>query len=596
MRSIRVIRVLFIPIRMKTPAPLLCLALFSVASQTLYGQANSGKGDRISGPNFATRSPILGKHGMVATSHPLATQIALDVLKQGGTAVDAAIAANAALGVIEPNNGGIGGDLFAIVWSATDKKLYGLNASGRSPKGLTYEGLQTVLGSRQQLPLYGPLSVSTPGTVDGWFQLHKRFGKLPVRTLLAPSIRYAREGVPVPQVIAYSWQVAANRLATNQADITEFDNFRRTFLINGKAPTEGQVFQNPDLARTYEAIAKGGRDAFYTGTLADAMDRYARRAGLYLRKTDLAAHQSTWIEPVSVNYRGYDVFELPPNGQGISVLQMLNILEGFDLKALGHNSAEYLHLLVEAKKLAFEDRARYYADPDFAKIPVSWLLSEEYATQRRTLIDPKKASERLDSGAPALRAGDTVYLTVADNEGNMVSLIQSNMLEFGSGMVPDGLGFVFHNRGTSFTMQPGHANVYAPSKRPFSTIIPGFVTKNGQPFLSFGVMGGAMQPQGHVQVLCNLIDFGMNVQEAGDAARFSHSGSSEPIGTRMTDGGRLALESGISSAVRTELEKRGHRLAETDFFGGYQAILWDAVNRIYWGATEMRKDGQAAGY
>ncbi|QKZ13283.1 gamma-glutamyltransferase [Spirosoma sp. KUDC1026] len=572
-----------------------CCLFICLSSSVLYGQT-SDKGDRISGPNFATRSPVLGRHGMVATSHPLATQIGLDVLKQGGTAIDAAIAANAALGVIEPNNGGIGGDLFAIIWSAKERKMYGLNASGRSPQELTYNTLKNLLGNRTQLPLYGPLSVSVPGTVDGWFQLHGRFGKLPMRTLLEPSIRYAREGVPVPQVIAYSWQIAARRLADNQADITEFANFRKIFLIQGKAPVEGQVFRNPDLAATYEKIARGGRDAFYKGSIAEDMDRYARRTGIYLRKADLATHRSTWIQPVSVNYRGYDVFELPPNGQGIAVLQMLNILEGYDLKKLGHNSAEYLHLLVEAKKLAFEDRARYYADPEFAKDSIDWLLTKQYAAVRRKLINPAKASEHLDAGDPALRAGDTVYLTAADEEGNIVSLIQSNMLEFGSGMVPDGLGFVLHNRGTSFNLKPDHANVYAPGKRPFTTIIPGFVLKDGQPFLSFGVMGGAMQPQGHLQVLCNIIDFGMNVQEAGDAARFSHSGSSEPIGTVMQDGGRLALESGISPAVRASLEKLGHKLAPTDFFGGYQAIQWDTTNKIYWGASEMRKDGQAAGY
>ncbi|WP_420151042.1 gamma-glutamyltransferase [Spirosoma sp.] len=569
--------------------------LFCLVISSLYGQT-PGKGDRPRGLSFATRSPVLGRHGMVATSHPLATQIGLDILKQGGTAVDAAIAANAALGVVEPNNGGIGGDLFAIIWSAKEHKLYGLNASGRSPKGLTYDTLRKVLEKRTLLPLYGPLSVSVPGTVDGWFQLHQRFGKLPMRDLLAPSIRYAREGVPVPQVIAYSWQVAYNRLAAAETEIKEFDNFRKTFLINGKAPTEGQIFRNPDLATTYSAIAKGGRDVFYRGVIANTIDHYARRTGIYLRKADLAAQLSTWIQPVSTNYRGYDVHELPPNGQGIAVLQMLNIVEGFDLKKLGHNSADYLHVLVEAKKLAFEDRARYYADTEFAKDSITWLLTKEYAARRRKLIDLKAASEHLDSGEPALRTGDTVYLTVADDQGNIVSLIQSNMLEFGSGMVPDGLGFVLHNRGTSFTMQPNHANRYAPGKRPFTTIIPGFVTKNGEPFLSFGVMGGAMQPQGHLQVLCNIIDFGMNIQEAGDAARFSHSGSSEPTGTLMTDGGRLALESGISSDVRNELEKRGHHLAPTDFFGGYQAIQWDSINRIYWGATEMRKDGQAAGY
>jgi gamma-glutamyltranspeptidase/glutathione hydrolase len=572
-----------------------CLGLLWLLTSPLYGQP-TGKGDRITGPNFATRSPILGRHGLVATSHPLATQVALDILKGGGTAVDAAIAANAMLGVVEPNNGGIGGDLFAIVWSAKDRKLYGLNASGRSPGGLTYKELRNTLGSRSQIPLYGPLSVSVPGTVDGWFTLHQRFGKLPMRSLLAPGIRYAREGVPVPQVIAYSWQVAAARLAANESVVQAFDNFRHTFLIDGKAPIEGQVFKNLDLATTYEKIAAGGREVFYKGALAEAMDRYARRTGMYLRKADLAAHKSTWVDPVSVNYRGYDVFELPPNGQGIAVLQMLNILEGYDLKSLGHNSADYLHVLIEAKKLAFEDRARYYADPDFSKIPVSALLAKDYAATRRKQIDLTKASEHLDAGDLTLRAGDTVYLTVADEQGNMVSLIQSNMLEFGSGLVPDGLGFVFHNRGTSFNLEPAHANVYAPAKRPFNTIIPGFVTKNGEPFLSFGVMGGAMQPQGHLQILCNIIDFGMNVQEAGDAARFSHSGSSEPIGTTMTDGGKLALESGISPSVRAELEKRGHHLAPTDFFGGYQAIQWDRINRIYRGATEMRKDGQAAGY
>jgi gamma-glutamyltranspeptidase / glutathione hydrolase len=575
-------------------ALIVCILYLSFFSTQVVGQ--TGKGDRITGPNFATRSPVLARQAMVATSHPLAAQVGIDVLKQGGTAVDAAIAVNALLGLVEANNCGIGGDLFAIVWSAKDKKLYGLNASGRSPKGLDYKQLQTVLGNRKQIPLYGPLSVSVPGTVDGWFQLHGRFGKLPMQTLLSPSIRYAREGVPMAQVVAYSWQLAASRLEANKADITESENFRRTFLPNGHTAKEGELFRNPDLAAAYEKIAKGGRDTFYKGEMAEVMDQYARKWGLYLRKEDLAAHQSTWVEPVSTNYRGYTVYELPPNGQGISVLQMLNILEGYDLKSMGHNSADYLHLLIEAKKLAFEDRARYYADPEFSKVPLSWLLSKEYAVQRRKLINPKQAAKRVDAGVQALKNGDTVYLTVADAEGNMVSLIQSNMLEFGSGMVPDGLGFVFHNRGTSFNIQPGHANVYAPGKRPFNTIIPGFVTKDGAPVLSFGVMGGAMQPQGHLQVLCNIIDFGMNVQEAGDAARFSHNGSSEPIGTLIIDGGKVALESGIAKEVRIELERRGHIPAETDFFGGYQSILWDSLNKVYHGGSDMRKDGQAIGY
>jgi gamma-glutamyltranspeptidase/glutathione hydrolase len=557
--------------------------------------AQTGRGDRISGSNFESRSPVLAMHGMAATSHPLATQAALDILKKGGTAMDAAIAANAALGVIEPNNCGIGGDLFAIVWSAKDKKLYGLNASGRSAKGLTYEKLKSVLGDRPQMPLYGPLSVSVPGAVDGWFALHQRFGKLKMADILAPAITFAREGAPVPEVIAYSWDVAHKRLK-EQKDITEFENFRKTFLINGAAPRHGQVFKNPDLAVTYEKIAKQGRDVFYKGEIADRIDAYARKTGMFIRKEDLAATKSTWVEPVSVNYRGYDVYELPPNGQGISVLQMLNILKPYDLKKLGHNSAEYLHLLIEAKKLAFEDRARYYADPDFAKIPVKALLSDKYAAERRALINTDKASTKFDASQSVLKDGDTVYLTVADAEGNMVSLIQSNMLEFGSGMVPDGLGFVFHNRGSSFNLAPGHANVYAPGKRPFNTIIPGFVLKDGKPFLSFGVMGGAMQPQGHLQILCNIIDFGMNVQEAGDAARFAHSGSSEPVGTVMSDGGKVALESGIPAPVREALQRKGHQLAEKDFFGGYQAILIDQNEKVYHGASEMRKDGQAAGY
>lgn len=558
--------------------------------------AQSGRGDRISGSNVQSRSVVMARRGMVATSHPLATQAGLAILKQGGSAVDAAIAANAVLGVVEPNNCGIGGDLFAIVWSAKDQKLYGLNASGRSPLGLSYDTVKEEIKGNSQLPLYGPLSVSTPGAVDGWFALHGRFGKLSMKKVLQPGIQYAREGTPVAEVIAFSWQLAYDRLASQQTVIKEFDSFRATFLTNGKVPQEGDVFKNPDLARTYERIARGGREVFYKGAIAEELERYARKTGIYLRKADLAATQSTWVEPVSVNYRGYDVYELPPNGQGIAVLQTLNILEAYDLKTMGHNSTEYLHTLIEAKKLAFEDRARYYADPAFATIPLQTLLSKEYASQRRKLISSQSVLQKIDPNEGALKAGDTVYLTVADEEGNVVSLIQSNMFEFGSGMVPDGLGFALQNRGSSFSLQPGHANVYEPGKLPFHTIIPAFVLKDNQPFLSFGVMGGAMQPQGHVQILCNMIDFGMNVQEAGDAARFSHSGSSEPTGTVMNNGGYVALESGISPQVREGLQKKGHHLIEKDFFGGYQAIMIDTARKVYHGASEMRKDGQAAGY
>jgi gamma-glutamyltranspeptidase/glutathione hydrolase len=559
-------------------------------------QAQAGRGDRPAGANFATRSPVLAQQGMAATSHPLATQAALDMLRQGGTAVDAAIAANAVLGLVEPNNCGVGGDLFALVWDASDGRLYGLNASGRAPLGLSYEALTAALDGQDQIPLFGPLAVSVPGAVDGWFMLHGRFGRLPMDSLLAPAIRYARAGVPVPPVIAHDWQESAGMLAEALAGRDAFDNFRTTFMPGGQAPSVGAVFRNPDLARTYEAIARGGRDAFYRGEIAERIDAFMQRTGGFLRKADLEAHTSTWVEPVSVDYRGYDVYELPPNGQGIAVLQMLQILEGYDLAALGHNSADYLHVLVEAKKLAFEDRARYYADPAFYDVPLETLLSDDYAAGRRRLIRMDKSLQRLAVFDERLEEGDTVYLTVADAEGNMVSLIQSNFFQFGSGMVPAGLGFVLQNRGSQFSLAPGHANVYAPGKRPFHTIIPGFVLKDGTPWLSFGVMGGAMQPQGHVQVLCNLIDFGMNVQEAGDAARFSHSGSSQPTGTEMTDGGELALESGIGEDVRAELARRGHRLVEAGYYGGYQAIQWHPEHAVYWGASEMRKDGQAAGY
>jgi gamma-glutamyltranspeptidase / glutathione hydrolase len=572
---------------------LLTSMLFSPASSA---QSRIATGDRPAGLPHATRSTVIAQNGMAATSHPLASLIAIDVLKGGGNAVDAAIAANAALGLVEPASNGIGGDLFAIVWDAKTARLYGLNASGRSPAGLGYEQLRAELGDRTFIPMHGPLATSVPGAVDGWFELHARFGQLPMARLLQPSIEYAETGVPVPQIIARNWQVAVDRIATNRADITDGGNFEKTFTIGGRAPREGDVFRNRDLARTYRLIAEGGRDVFYRGAIAEAMDAYARRVGMHLRKADFEAHTSTWVDPVSITYRGYDIYQLPPNGQGIAGLQMLNILEGFDLAAMGHNSADYLHVQTEAKKLAFADRARYYADPEFSDIPLDWLLSKEYAAERRALVDMRRARREVDAGVPAMRQGDTVYLAVADRDGNMVSLIQSNFLDFGSGMVPDGLGFAFQSRGAAFTLEPGHPNVYAPGKRPFHTIIPGFIMKDDRPHISFGVMGGPVQPQGHVQIVCNLIDFGMGLQEAGDAARYVHAGSSEPTGQLMTDGGRLALESRIPADVRAELERRGHTVISEEFFGGYQAIMWDPERRVYIGASEMRKDGHAVGY
>ena len=548
----------------------------------------AGGGDRITGRPFVTRSEVIAKHGMAATSQPLATQVALDILKRGGSAVDAAIAANATLGLMEPTGNGIGGDLFAIVWDAKSGKLHGLNASGRSPFGLTREHFERE--GLTAIPAHGPLPVSVPGCVDGWFELHQKFGKLPMSEVLAPAIRYAREGFPVSELIAHYWEIGGRYLA-------KFPNFAATYLPGGKAPAKGDIFRNPDLAGTLEAIAKGGRDAFYRGPLTDTIVAYCERVGCFLRHRDFAEHTSTWVEPVTTNYRGFDVWELPPNGQGIAALQILNLIESYDLSGMGHNSADYLHTLIEAKKIAYEDRARFYADMAFAEVPVASLISKPYAAVRRKLINPARAARQLDPGDPKLTHGDTIYLTVADKDRNMVSLIQSNYRGFGSGLVPDGLGFVFQDRGELFSLEEGHPNVYEPHKRPFHTIIPAFVTKGGKPFLSFGVMGGDMQPQGHVQVLCNLIDFGMNLQEAGDAARFHHVGSSEPTGETMTDGGTVYLESSVSVEARRDLMQRGHHISATiGGFGGYQAIRYDAERDLYIGASESRKDGQAGGY
>ncbi|MBI4718406.1 MAG: gamma-glutamyltransferase [Planctomycetes bacterium] len=564
------------------------IRIMSACAALMPGGLEAQAGDRMTGAAFATRSEVIARHAAAATSQPLVTQIAIDILKQGGSAVDAAIAANAALGLMEPTGSGIGGDLFAIVWDAGTKKLYGLNGSGRSPYDLSLEHLRRQ--GLTSIPPYGPLPVTVPGCVDGWFELHHRFGRLPMSAVLAPAIAYAREGFPVSELIAHYWSRGGTKLKDQP-------NFAATFLPAGRAPGKGDVFKNPDLARTYEALARDGRDAFYRGELTNVMVGFCERVGCFLRARDFAEHTSTWVDPVSTSYRGYEVWELPPNGQGIAVLQMLNILEAFDLRAMGHHSADYLHHLIEAKKIAFEDRARFYADPAFAPVPTAELISKPYAAGRRALLDPRQASQKLDPGDPRLAQGDTIYLTVADGERNMVSLVQSNYRGFGSGLVPDGLGFVLHDRGELFSLAEGHPNVYAPHKRPFHTIIPGFVTREGRPWLSFGVMGGDMQPQGHVQVLSNLIDFGMNVQEAADAARFHHQGSSEPTGERMSDGGWVALESGIAVEVRRELAQRGHRITfESDGFGGCQAILYDVRRDLYIAASESRKDGQAAGY
>ena len=540
--------------------------------------------DRITGEMFASRSEVFAENGMAATSQPLATQVALDILKKGGNAVDAAIAANAVLGLVEPTGCGIGGDLYAIVWQQKEQKLHGLNASGRSPATLT---LDTLKAQGDKIPSYGPLPVSVPGAVDGWFELHNKFGKLPMTELLAPAIHYAEKGFPVSELIAYYLDKSVSVRG-------KYPGFKEVFMPNGRMPKKGEIFKNPALGQTYRKIAKGGRDAFYKGKIAKEIDRYMKANGGYLSYDDLASHKSNWVEPVSTNYRGYDLWELPPNGQGIAALQILNILEDYDIASMGFDSPEYVHTFVEAKKLAFADRAKYYADSSFNDIPVKQLISKEYAAKRRKLIDVNKASKRVDAGPVE---GDTIYLTTADKDGNMVSLIQSNYRGMGSGMTPEKLGFVLQNRGELFALEDGHFNVYAPKKRPFHTIIPAFVTKDGKPYISFGVMGGATQPQMHAQILINMIDFGMNLQEAGDAPRILHTGSSQPTGEVMTNGGYVSLEAGFSEKTKRELVKKGHTLQHAvGPYGGYQAIMKQLSNGVYVGASETRKDGMAAGY
>lgn len=549
-------------------------------SHLLYGQ------DRTSGKSFATRSEVLAQNGMVATNHPLATQIGLDMLKKGGSAVDAAIAANAFLGLADPAMNGIGGDLYAIVWDEKTKKLYGLNASGRSPESMTIEDLEAQLEAGKSY-IHGPLSISTPGCVDGWFELHQKFGKLKMAELLEPAIQYAKAGVPVTQE-------TADYFSRMEASIQKSNNttFKRTYFLNGRFPRKGEVFKNPDLAHSLEIIAKEGRDGFYKGEIAQKIDTHMKENGGFLSVADLGKHRSEWLDPISVKYRGYEVWEMPPNGQGLAVLQMLTILEGFDIGSMGYGTAEHLHHLIEAKKLAYEDLAAYYGDPEWGAIPIEKLISKEYADSRRAMIDPGKAGMY----HPGLSSGDhTIYLATADKEGNMVSLIQSNSGGFGSREVPEGLGFVLQNRGRGFILDKGHINVYAPGKRPFHTIIPAFITKDSQPFISFGVMGGDMQPQGHVQIITNLIDFGMNLQEAGDAPRVFHSGTFAFWG-HIGGVGDLYLESGFPLESIQRLREKGHIIQPNNpmSYGGYQAIM--RKNGVYYGASDPRKDGHAAGY
>ena len=544
--------------------------------------------DRITGELFATRSEVIAQNGMVASSHPLATQIGIEILKNGGNAIDAAIAVNAALGLMEPTGCGIGGDLFAIVWDPKTKKLHGLNASGPSPQSLSLDYF--LENDYEGIPFYGVLPVSVPGAVAGWFALHRKFGNLSMNQILSPAIEYAEKGFPLTELIAHYMERSVKRFIKSN-----YPNIKETYLQpnGGKLAVEGEIFKNPLLAKTYRTIANKGEQGFYSGTIARAIADEVQQQGGFLTTEDLSSYKVEWIEPVSINYRGYDIWELPPNGQGIAALQMLKILEGFNFSEIDFGSSEHLHLFTEAKKLAFEDRAKFYADMAFAKVPMKTLLSDAYADQRRALIQDKASMY----SAGQISAGETIYMTVADKEGYMVSLIQSNYYGMGSGVVPEGVGFMLQNRGALFSLDENHANVYAPGKRPFHTIIPAFVTKDGVPFLSFGVMGGDFQPQGHSQIVMNVIDFGMNIQEAGDAPRWDHKGSSSPRGNKAKNSGKIRVESGISYETIRQLMARGHDVGfATGIYGGYQAILWDAKNKVYRGASESRKDGQVSGY
>ena len=553
-------------------------------------RAEVGGYDRSPGPAHQTRSVTYAQHGMAATSDLRSTQAAVDILKEGGSAVDAAIAANCVLGVVEPMSCGIGGDLFSIVWDAQKQELAGLNASGRAPQLATLDEFKE--RKLTQVPTHGPLSWSVPGCVAGWHDLHARYGRLPWKRLFEPAIALAEEGFPVASVIAGYWKSA-------ESSLRETEEARQTFLIDAKrAPVEGEMLRNPRLAATLRRIADMGADEFYRGGIAGEIDRYssAQDGGL-LRKADLAAHKNEWVQPVSTDYRGYQVWELPPSGQGISVLQMLNLIEPYDVRKFGWGSAEVTHLFIEAKKLAFADRARFYADMSMADVRLQRLISKEYAAERGKLFNPKSALVNVPAGDPRLKHSDTIYLCVVDKDRNCCSLIQSNFHGFGSQLVPGELGFAMQNRGALFALEPDHPNCLAPGKRPFHTIIPAMVTRNNRPEFVFGVMGGDMQPQGHVQVLMNWIDFGMNIQMAGDAARVRHEGSATPTGLpEDPPGGEVYVESGIPHTTVESLGAMGHKVKTGGSMGGYQGILIDWDKGVLHGATESRKDGAALGY
>jgi gamma-glutamyltranspeptidase / glutathione hydrolase len=560
-----------------------------------------GPGDRPVGASFASRTAVYGMSGAAGTAHPMATQAGIEILKRGGSAADAAVAINACLGFLEPTSNGIGGDCYVLMWDPAQRKVVGLAGSGASPRALTLATARS-RARNGALPPLGAVSVSVPGTVDAWWTMHKRYGKLPWAEVLAPAIAMAENGVPVPEVIALSLRGNLAAFQRPGSGVEEYANAVRTYgLADGKGPMPGQVFRNPDLARTYKLIAEGGRDAFYAGPIAETIERYFKRIGGFMTRADLAAHRSSWVEPYQTDYRGTTVYAMGENTQGIATLQMLNIMEHFDMAGAGFQSPEAIHWSIEAKRLAYEDRARFYADPKFARVPFEWLVSKDYAAQRAKLIRPDRILTPVYPGQAPSR-GDTTYFTCADRDGMMVSQIQSNFRGMGSGLVADGLGFMFQDRGQLFSLEDGHPNIYAPGKRPFQTIIPGFAARNGQPWLSFGVMGGDMQPQGQAQIISNCVDFGLEIQSAGDSPRWHHEGSSQTMGedrAGLSPSGQVKLESGVPEATRRRLVELGWPMGRPDGgFGRYQCIehRMDGPTRVYAAASEMRADGCALAY
>jgi gamma-glutamyltranspeptidase/glutathione hydrolase len=573
------------------------LPAFQPPGEEAFERADVHAGDRPNGASFASRSAVYGRSGAVGAAQPLAVLAGIDMLRKGGSAVDAAIAVNACLGFLEPTSSGIGGDVFAMLWDPAARKVVGLAGSGRSPRGLSLETARS-RARNGALPAMGAVSVSVPGAVDGWWTLHRRYGRLKWAELLEPALALAEQGAPCPEIISYYIRRNMAAFLRPGAGIEEAANAVHTW---GKGPGVGEIFRNADLARTYRMIAEGGRDAFYDGPIAATIEAYFRRIGGWMTRADLAAHHSEWTEPYSTDYRGVTVHALGANTQGIATLQMLNLLERFDMRGAGFQSPLSYHLQAEAKRLAYEDRARFYADPHFARAPVESLISKAYAAERAGLIRPDRISERVFPGdAPS--HGDTTCFTVADATGMMVSMIQSNFRGMGSGLVADGLGFMFQDRGQLFSLKDGHPNLYAPGKRPFQTIIPGFATRGGAPWMSFGVMGGDMQPQGQTQIILNRVDYGLDVQAAGDAPRWHHEGSSQSMGEDMPGmgpTGLLRLEHGVPERTRRSLAEMGWTIGASDGgFGRYHCIEHRESHgeRVYAAASEMRADGLALAY